>query len=78
LFWFDRRKKSKFDTRMHETMAKKTAEQDAASDQEEARRTRESLSKRKDFALKRSQSKGSKGKCLADYVDDEFAEAALF
>ncbi len=42
-FWFDRRKKSKFDTRMRETMAKKTVEQDAASDQEETRRTRESL-----------------------------------
>jgi hypothetical protein len=52
---------SEFDTRMRETMAKKIAERDAASDQEEARRIRESLSKRKDFALKRSQSKGSKG-----------------
>ena len=51
--WFDRRKKSKFHTRMRKTMAKKTVEQDAASDQEETRRTRESLSI---FALERSQS----------------------
>ena len=52
-FWFDRRKKSKFDTRMRETMAKKTVQQDAASDQEETRRTRDSLSI---FALERNQS----------------------